>query len=144
MIITPKDKISGYGHQLDRFIVGFPFYFEPIECLQDYHDMVFDYLCLREWAPVEIKKVSTLNNQKIIKNKKEINISRQGLEYYIFDSKWYVELCNNTEFLVSGHFRHQNYADGTRKLIWINEFKKHGYHCKALIDKYKDGELILE
>ena len=62
---------------------------------------------------------------------------------YIFDSKWYTEICNDEAFKVSGHFRLQPYGDGTRRLIWINEFTKNGYHRKATIDKVKDGDIIL-
>lgn len=39
--------------------------------------------------------------------------------------------------------RLQPYGDGTRRLIWIKEFTKNGYHRKATIDKVKDGEVIL-
>ena len=39
--------------------------------------------------------------------------------------------------------RLQPYGDGTRKLIWINEFTKNGYHRKATIDKVKGGEITL-
>lgn len=60
-----------------------------------------------------------------------------------FDSKWYTKICNDESFKVSGHFRLQPYGDGTRKLIWINEFTKNGYHRKATIDKVKDGEVSL-
>lgn len=145
IVITPKDKIKGNGHQIDRMTLPLCDYiYEPIEFLQDYHDMVLDYLCLRQWAEVEIAEVKTRIKKKIKKQNKTLEITDDGLSYFTFDSKWYTEICNNNDILVNGHFRHQNYADGTRKLIWINEFTRHGYHRKALIDKYKDGELILE
>lgn len=110
----------------------------------DYLDMVLDYLCLREWADVEIAEIKTRVKKKIKKQNKTLEITDDGLSYFTFDSRWYTEVCNNNDFMVSGHFRFQNYSDGSRKLIWINEYQKHGYHRKALIDEYKDGKLILD
>lgn len=50
--MSPKDKIKGEGHQLDSMIV--PLIDGCIEVnLQDYVDMVLDYLCLRQWAEVQ-------------------------------------------------------------------------------------------
>lgn len=50
--VSPKDKIKGEGHQLDSMIV--PLIVGCIEVnLQDYVDMVLDYLCLRQWAEVQ-------------------------------------------------------------------------------------------
>ena len=112
--------------------------------INDYHDMVLDYLCLRQYADVEIVEIKTRVKKKIKKQNKTLEITENGLSYFTFDSKWYTEVCNNNDFIVSGHFRFQNYSDGSRKLIWINEYTKHGYHRKALIDEYKNGDLILE
>ena len=140
--VSPKDKIKGNGHQLDCLFL--PLLDNCIEAnLRDYIDMVLDYLCLRQWAEVQLKKVSTTVNKDVKKNKKMITVTEIGLDYYLFDSKWYTEISNNESFLVSGHFRLQPYGDGSRKLIWINEFTKNGYHRKATIDKVKDGEIVL-
>ena len=111
--------------------------------IRDYIDMVLDYLCLRQWAEVQLSKVSTSVRKEVKKNKKTEIVTEAGLDYYRFDSKWYTEICNDESFKVSGHFRLQPYGDGTRKLIWINEFTKSGYHRKATIDKVRDGEIIL-
>ncbi len=105
---------------------------------------ILTYLCLRKWAEVEIKEIKTLVKKEVKKNKKTVVVTEEGLGYFTFDSKWYTEICNNNDFKVSGHFRLQPYSDGSRKLIFINEFVKHGYHRKALIDKVKDGELSIE
>ena len=143
IIITPKDKIAGPGHQIDRGIIQLiDNIIEPN--INDYHDMVLDYLCLRQYADVEIVEIKTRVKKKIKKQNKTLEITENGLSYFTFDSKWYTEVCNNNDFIVSGHFRFQNYSDGSRKLIWINEYTKHGYHRKALIDEYKNGDLILE
>lgn len=103
--------------------------------------MVLDYLCLRQWADIEIAEIQT-KQKKEVKGKKNI-IIQDGISYFVFDSKWFTEVCNNNEFIVSGHFRLQPYGDGSKKLIWINEFKKHGYHRKALIEKANEGEDFL-
>lgn len=139
---SPKDKIKGNGHQLDCMIV--PLLDNCIEAnLRDYIDMVLDYLCLRLWAEVQLKKVSTTVKKEVKKNKKTQTVTESGLDYYLFDSKWYTEISNDESFQVSGHFRLQPYGDGSRRLIWINEFTKNGYHRKATIDKVKDGDITL-
>ena len=140
--VSPKDKIKGEGHQLDCMIL--PLLDDCMEVnLRDYIDMVLDYLCLRQWAEVQLGKVSTTVKKDIKKNKKMQTVIECGLDYYLFDSKWYTEISNDESFQVSGHFRLQPYGDGTRRLIWINEYTKNGYHRKATIDKVKDGDIIL-
>lgn len=143
MCVSPKDKIKGEGHQLECMTI--PLLDNAVELnRRDYIDMVLDYLCLRLWAEVQLKKVSTIVKNDIKKNNRTQSLTLPGLAYYIFDSKWYTEICNDESFQVSGHFRLQPYGDGTRKLIWINEFTKNGYHRKATIDKVNDGEVILK
>ena len=141
--VSPKDKIKGEGHQLDCMVL--PLLDNCMEAnLRDYIDMVLDYLCLRQWAEVQLGKVSTTAKKEIKKNKKTQIVTEAGLDYYLFDSKWYTEISNDESFQVRGHFRLQPYGDGTRRLIWINEFTKNGYHRKATIDKVKDGDVVLE
>lgn len=53
--------------------------------LRDYIDMVLDYLCLRQWAEVELGKVSTIA-KKEPKKKKAQEVAKPGLDYYTFDS----------------------------------------------------------
>lgn len=140
--VSPKDKIKGEGHQLDCMIL--PLLDDCMEVnIRDYIDMVLDYLCLRQWAEVQLGKVSTTVKKDIKNNKKTQTVIKTGLDYYLFDSKWYTEISNDESFQVSGHFRLQPYGDGTRKLIWINEYTKNGYHRKATIDKVKDGDILL-
>lgn len=140
IVAVPKDKVQGADHQLDCMIVKLMD--NMIEAnLRDYIDMVLDYLCLRQWADIEIAEIQTRQKKEKIGKKK--NITQNGISYFVFDSKWFTEVCNNNEFIVSGHFRLQPYGDGSRKLIWINEFKKHGYHRKALIEKANSGEDFL-
>lgn len=139
--VSPKDKIKGKGHQLDCMVL--PLLDKCMEVnLRDYIDMVLNYLCLRQWAQVELGKVSTIA-KKETKKKKAQEVTKPGLDYYTLDSKWYTEISNDESFKVSGHFRLQPYGDGTKRLIWINEFIKNGYHRKATIAKVKDGEFSL-
>lgn len=53
----------------------------------------------------------------------------------IVDSTWYTELVKSDAFKVRGHFRLQPFGESLskRKLIWINEFQKDGYHRRAKI-----------
>lgn len=48
--------------------------------------MVLDYLCLRQWAEVQMGKVSSIVKKYIKKNKKTLTVTEQGLDYYLFDS----------------------------------------------------------
>lgn len=102
--VSPKDKIKGNRHQLDCMVL--PLIDGCTELnIRDYIDMVLDYLCLRQWAEVQLGKVSTTIRKEVKKNKKTQTIVEAGLDYYRFDSKWYTEICNDESFKVSGHFR---------------------------------------
>lgn len=54
----------------------------------------------------------------------------------VIDSTWYQNLVSSGAFKVRGHFRLQPYGpnNSKRKLTWINEFEKEGYHRKAKIE----------
>jgi hypothetical protein len=143
--VFPKDKTKGVGHQLVvDYIPLIKGCFEPPIPLYTHAFTILTYLCLRKWAEVEIAEIKTKVKKELKKGKKTIVVTEDGLSYFTFDSKWYTEVCNNNDFNVSGHFRLQRYGDGSRKLIYINEFIKHGYHRKALIDKVCDGDIILD
>ena len=65
--VSPKDKIKGEGHQLDCMIL--PLLDNCMEAnLRDYIDMVLDYLCLRQWAEVQLGKVASTVKKEIKKN----------------------------------------------------------------------------
>ena len=67
--VSPKDKIKGEGHQLDCMVL--PLLDNCMEAnLRDYIDMVLDYLCLRQWAEVQLAKVLSTVKKEIKKNKK--------------------------------------------------------------------------
>lgn len=143
--VFPKDKKKGAGHQLVvDYIPLIEGCLEPPIAMYTHAFTILTYLCLRKWAEVEIAEVKTLIKKEVKVKKKTIIVSDDGISYFTFDSKWYTEVCNNNDFNVSGHFRLQPYGDGSRRLIYINEFVKHGYHRKASIEKVKDGELLIE
>lgn len=60
--------------------------------------------------------------------------NKSKLKMGVVDCTWFTRLIQSGEFNVRGHFRLQPYADGSRRLIWINDFKKHGYTRKARIE----------
>ncbi len=139
IVASPKDRIKGEGHQLDCMIIPMLDHCQELN-LEDYINMVLDYLCLRQWADIEISEIQTKQKKEVKSKKRTEIVIEDGISYFTFDSKWFTEICNNNEFIVSGHFRLQPYGDGSRRLIWINEFKKHGYHRKALIERAGEGE----
>lgn len=94
------------------------------------------YLALFEkYAKVETKvfrpggKIKT--KQGRIKNESNMVFAYRTTNYF-------TEYIRDEDFKVSGHLRLQSYKnkDGeiSRKLIYINEFVKHGYHRKATIN----------
>lgn len=56
IIANPKDKIKGAGHQLDCMIMPMIDGCQEVN-LRDYIDMVLDFLCLRQWAEIEIAEI---------------------------------------------------------------------------------------
>lgn len=143
--VFPSDTKKGAGHQLVvDYIPLLAGCFEYPVGLYTHAFTILTYLCLRKWAEVEIAECTTKIKKEVKKQKRTIVVTEDGLSYFTFDSKWYTEICNNSDFKVSGHFRLQPYGDGSRKLIYINEFVKHGYHRKALIDKVKDGDITID
>lgn len=49
------------------------------------------------------------------------------------DCTWFTNIIRSEGFKVRGHFRLQPYSDGSKKIIWINEFQKKGYSIKAKV-----------
>lgn len=76
--VSPKDKIKGNGHQLDCMVL--PLIDGCIEAnIGDYIAMVLDYLCLRQWAEVQIGKVSTTVKKRLRRTRKFRLSQNQGL-----------------------------------------------------------------
>ena len=77
--------------------------------------------------------------QKIIKPKEKYrengnkHYNESKSELIVLDCRWFTEMIRDIPFLVKGHFRWQPVGEGRsqKKLIWIEDFKKEGYHRKA-------------
>ena len=80
-----------------------------------------------KYADVETNILKPKTKTKIF-NCKYINDTDFNITH--LDSKWFTNLVQSNSFNVRGHFRLQPYKN-TKKLIWIDEFKKHGYTSKA-------------
>lgn len=93
------------------------------------------FALFEKYAKVETKvfrqgdKIKTKSGR--IKNESNLLFTYRTTNYF-------TEYIRDEEFKVSGHLRLQSYKNGdgeiTRKLIYINEFVKHGYHRKATIN----------
>ena len=85
--------------------------------------------------------------KKIIKPKekyreggnKHYNESKSDI--IMLDCKWFTEMIRDSPFHVNGHYRWQVHGEKKtkRKLIWISDFEKHGYHRKATIEKLQNN-----
>lgn len=66
------------------------------------------------------------------KHEKYVNDNLTGIE--VWDSRMFNTYVRLEGFPVTGHFRHQIIGEGrmNHKLIWINEFEKHGYNRNHL------------
>lgn len=62
--------------------------------------------------------------------------NKTKLKMNVVDCTWFTRLIQSGEFNVRGHFRLQPYGDGSRRLIWINDFKKSGYTRRARIETF--------
>jgi hypothetical protein len=84
----------------------------------------------KNYAEVEIKNLPPNSKTKDI-NCKYLNETDFTISF--LDSKWFTSLVNSNAFKVRGHFRLQPCGPGmkNRKLIWINDFEKTGYHREA-------------
>lgn len=94
-------------------------------------------LLFKKYASVdlEIVKAGTKKKSAIADKGKVIN--ELGVDVTLLDSRWFREIIRNEGFKVSGHFRLQPCKDENgewkRKLIYIKDFEKHGYHRRAQI-----------
>lgn len=99
----------------------------------------YGYLVFKRYSDVEIETVAkekTLKKSSILRGEKVNNF--MGISVHLLDSHWFTTICRDEGFAVSGHFRLQPYKDGSRKLIYIAPFVKHGYHRQARIENEKE------
>lgn len=108
---------------------------EPINLIKQYISAILTVEVFKKFAEVETKIIESKSKERkakcVYENQTDFNIS-------YFDSKWFTDIIRSNGFKVSGHFRLQPYADGSKKIIWIQEFHKKGYTLKAKILK-NDG-----
>ena len=92
-----------------------------------------------KYADLEVVKAYG-NQKKTICDGKDYLDNKSGIPVKYIDSRWLREIIRSEGFKVRGHFRLQPYKDDNdewqRKLIYIDEFEKHGYHRRALRDIY--------
>ena len=96
---------------------------------------LLDVSLFLKYADVEV--ISIYGNQrKTLPDKSDVVENKSGVRVQYIDSRWVREIIRAEGFKVRGHFRLQPIKDEegewTRKLIYINEFEKHGYHRRAL------------
>lgn len=90
----------------------------------------------KKYAPVETKNCPSKKTTKFdtfaYKNDTNFDIT-------YLDCKWFTNLIQSNEFKVRGHFRLQPYGTKRteRKLIWIADFKKHGYTSRAKKENFE-------
>lgn len=105
-------------------------------------------LILKKYGEVELLFVKAGTKKKANNVDKGKIINETGIDVTLLDSRWFREIIRTEGFKVSGHFRLQPYKDKNgewkRKLIYINEFEKHGYHRHPLIEKLIKYSTILK
>lgn len=107
---------------------------EIINC-QNYMLYLLNACTFLKYADVEVINVYG-NQRKMLPDKSDVIENKSGVRVQYIDSRWIREIIRLEGFKVRGHFRLQPIKDEdgewTRKLIYINEFEKHGYHRRAL------------
>jgi hypothetical protein len=106
--------------------------FDCMEGSPGYHitfpvQVVVTFLLFKEFAELEIKTIKKGKNSKTKLNNTDYETA-VDIPINIIDSTWFTTLIKTDSFKVRGHFRLQPYGTGNRdkRLIWIEEFEKHG------------------
>lgn len=92
-------------------------------------------LAFLQYADTEKVYIENGQTKSLTRGESVKNSSGMKIKYY--DSRWIREIIRTEGFKVRGHFRMQPYkinGEWSKKLIYINEFEKHGYHRRALKD----------
>lgn len=104
------------------------------QCLDNMF-FLLDISIFLKYADVEVINIYG-NQRKVLPDKSDVIENKSGVCVKYIDSRWIREIIRTEGFKVRGHFRLQPVKDEegewTRKLIYINEFEKHGYHRRAL------------
>lgn len=92
-------------------------------------DKFLGILLFKHYAKVELDIVNGKQRKKSnILNEKLINETSNGI--HVLDSQWYTSVFRKEGFTVRGHFR---FYSSCNRLIYVDEFQKHGYHRHAKI-----------
>ena len=93
---------------------------------------VIGLLLYMQYGEITTSRVSGIPAKKQSRRKADL-----GLDITHVQSTWLENVVREKGFAVSGHFRMQPVGQGRkdRKLIWINDFEKHGYNRSA--DRWK-------
>lgn len=97
----------------------------------------FKLMIFKKYASVDLVFIEKGKKKKTNLVDKGKIINDTNLDIIYLDSTWFREIVRTEGFKVRGHFRLQPYKDEngqwTRRIIYINEFEKHGYHRKAKV-----------
>jgi hypothetical protein len=87
-------------------------------------------LLFKKYSKVEER---TLKSRQSIKDFNGVYNNNTGIEMKYLTINWWTNITQAEGFNVRGHFRLQPFGKGLndKKIIWINEFRKEGYHLKA-------------
>ena len=100
-------------------------------------------MAFKKFASVELDIVKPRSRKKSTLDPQGKVVNDTGVEVTLLDSSWFREIIRNEGFKVRGHFRLQpcknEKGEWTRKLIYINEFEKHGYHRRAKMSIEKES-----
>lgn len=121
---TSEDNISDKeAYDIFKFIVNF-------EVFKNFAEIKTEVKNLSNKDVQETKNLSRYE-----KNKKSI------IPITFMDKTFYTTSINNNDFMVNGHFRMQKIGKNRSdvKLIWIDNFTKHGYIRKAKLEKLNNS-----
>lgn len=94
-------------------------------------------ITFKKYASVDLEIIKPGEKKKVKDAEAGKVLNEMGIEAIMLDSTWFREIIRNEGFKVRGHFRLQpcknEKGEWTRKIIYIEEFEKHGYHRRAKI-----------
>ena len=98
-------------------------------------DIIIVYSLFKRYAKINTVDAKSIKRPKA--DEPEVKTTINGIKY--LDASWYTTIIRSEGFGVKGHFRLQPYGPKRteKKLIYINEYQKHGYirRAKLLTEK---------
>ena len=139
----PFIKYNLWKFNLDSGVLSYP---------EQEYDEVFEATMMRfvrlliftELSELELVTLAPERSIGARRDGKYVNETKSDI--VIVDSTWNKMIFRTTGFAVSGHLRLQRHGKGRNdvKLIYIEEFEKHGYVRKAKSNIYKDPHSGIE